>query len=161
MMNKADPTSSKGVPSSDVRCGYGGDVNLRNFRGNLLQGGEGEGRRIVGGRRKEAGQSHTRIKALPPFVLSPSSASLLPLPPLLLPPPLFLRPPCSERKIQERQTELSVSSGSNASLLSPNYLAYHKQKFSALACQMMWTVAQADQICGVHLQSHLKDIIQS
>ena len=72
MMNKADPTSSKGVPSSDVHCGYGGDVNLRNFRGNLLQGGgEGEGRRIVGGRRKEAGQSHTRIKALPPFVLSP------------------------------------------------------------------------------------------
>ena len=109
-MNKADPSSGEGVPSSDVHCGYGGDVNLRNFRGNLLQGGgggRGEGRGIVGGRRKEAGQSHTRIKALPPFVLSPPPpASLLP-PPFLLPSPLFLRPPCSERKIQERQTERS------------------------------------------------------
>ena len=41
--------------------------------------------------------------------------------------------------------------------LQINYLAYHKEKFSAIACQMMWTVAQADQICGVHLQSHLED----
>ena len=42
-MNKADPSSGEGVPSSDVHCGYGGDVNLRNSEGICCEEDRGRG----------------------------------------------------------------------------------------------------------------------